>query len=204
MLHIICGSCQLFQCGLFIQVLRWNLAWLEPLFLGLLVLFLCHRRELGFHLSGLICCDLFEAVGSLLSLLCKNIHQPCLLGVSLGVIIEIPFFPYFPSQISIFQNICWTTPARTTPSPLCSEIVVLHWAIFSTCSNTQLTLQTRPLCDTALPLAIFNQCLQSLPVLSATLLSQNLDLKVVTFPGMQLLFLKSQELSCVWWPEALG
>lgn len=49
----------------------------------------------------------------------------------------------------------------------------------------QPTLQIRPLCDAALSLAILNQCLQSMGVLSGRLLRQSLYLKVVTFLGIK-------------------
>lgn len=99
--------------------------------------------------------------------------------------------PHLPFQVSAFQKVGWSSLVNLRP---------LLWDVFSALSYksaharmTHLTVQTEPLCDAALPLAIFNQCLQSLDVLSVGLLLQSLDLKVMTFPGM-----KSGWCCCFW------
>ena len=135
MLHVICSNCQLFQYALFIKVLRWNLPWLESLFLRLLMtLFLCWGWEPGFHLSALICCDLPEAVGSLLALPCKDMHQPHLLCIWSTLwepqesSLSVDSDPYFPSQVSTLRNIGWSNPV---------SLWALLWDGYSAVSYTQ-------------------------------------------------------------------
>lgn len=192
MLQVICSNCQLFQHALFIKVLRWNLPWLESLFLRLLMmLFLCWGWEPGFHLSALICDGLPEAASSLLALPCKDMHQPHLLclwsTLCLGAAGELPFSSFwpllpFPSEHHPKLRLEYSSQPMgfALRRLFCVELYSAHAQI------TQRTLQTRPLCDAALPLAIFNECLQSLGVLSAGLLPQSLDLKVVAFQAWNL------------------
>lgn len=117
-------------------------------------------------------------------------HQPHLLcawsTLCLGATGELPFscsWPLllFPREHLPKHRLDYSSqPMGFAPKCFfCIDLYSAHAQI------TQSALETRPLCDAALPLAIFNQCLQSLDVLSAGLLSQSLDLKVVTFPGMK-------------------